>query len=57
MGALCPHPHEPQRKAWGSVSCLRSPELGNPRFFGTQHTLINEARKSKKTESSDLQPR
>lgn len=34
MGALCPHPHEPQRKAWGSVSCLRSPELGNPRFAG-----------------------
>lgn len=35
----------------------QSLELGNPRFFGTQHALTNEAGKLKEMENSDLQPR
>lgn len=34
VGALCPQPHKLRRKAWGGVSFLRSPELGNPGAAG-----------------------
>lgn len=45
------------QSACGVLSPPQSLELGSPGFFGTQHTLINEAGKSKEMENSDLQPR